>query len=108
MIAIKKAFSNPFTAIAAGVALVAIGSYIKGTVSKTTQGGMSGSTGGGSRGASSTGSGYTAPRSYGSSSSFGSGNGTVVFEIAGQKLIGVLSNTMRQNRSLNGVVGFST
>ncbi|MCP4355274.1 MAG: hypothetical protein GY793_06505 [Proteobacteria bacterium] len=111
--ALKKAMENPFgggiAAVVAGVALIAIGSAIKGFASNTSKGSTSsGSTSSGSRGASSTGSGYTAPRSYGSSSSFGSGNGTVVFEIAGQKLIGVLSNTMRQNRSLNGVVGFST
>lgn len=103
MIAIKKAFSNPFTAIAAGTALVALGSFVKGTVSKTTQGGAaSGSE------ASNTGSNYSPPRSFGGSSSFGNSGGTVVFEIAGQKLVGVLSNTLRQNRSLNGSLGLTT
>jgi hypothetical protein len=79
-------------AIAVGVALKAIGGAI-GTKAK-------------SGGSTSTSTGSDANnRSFSSgsfSSSTSSGGGTVVFEIAGQKLIGVLSNTLNANKRLGG------
>lgn len=114
MLAIKSAFANPFAAIAAGIALVALGSFINSSVSKTTSGFGSGSSGssGSSRGSNiGTNAGGTSNvssgSSFGSSSSFGSGSGNVVFEIQGTKLVGVLNNTLKQNRSLSGTLSIS-
>lgn len=80
-------------AIAVGVALKAAGAAIG---SKSIGGGSSG---GGSR--ISTGADYSSPSYSGGSSSIASG-GTVVFEIDGQKLVGVLSNTLNKNTRLGG------
>ena len=100
--AIKKALLtlNPVVAIGAGVALVALGSAFSAGASKI---GSSGGSGGGSNASSGSGSnsgGFNGSSSGGFSSS--SGGGTVVFEIAGTKLVGVLSNTLRRNRNLGG------
>ena len=92
MIAIKKAFSNPFSAIAAGVALVAIGSAIKSTAN--TVGAVGGGGVGGTGSFSGGGSSNFGTTSTSSSNGF---NGRVVFEIAGNKLIGVLNNTSLGN-----------
>jgi len=43
-----------------------------------------------------------------SSASFGDGGGTVVFEIAGTSLIGVLNRTLQQNGNLGGAISIST
>ena len=91
MLAIQASFSNPFTAIAAGVALVAIGTAIssaKGAVNDV---------GGGNAQGSSTSAGGGVTTGFSSSSSPGGFEGRVVFEIAGSKLIGVLNNTSRND-----------
>lgn len=99
LLGIKAALKslNPATAIAAGVALVALGSFFS---SKSRS--IGNSIGGGST-SSNTGSGANNTSfTSGSFSARGDGGGTVVFEIAGQKLIGVLSNTLNANRRLGG------
>ena len=98
--AIKLAIKNPATAIAAGVAMVALGSMISKSVAKSSS-----VVGGG--GSVSTGASVSSPSastSGGGSSSFQ--GGTVVFEISGQSLIGVLSNTLDKNRRLGGSLSF--
>jgi len=98
---------NPFVAIAAGIALVALGSYFSSQSqaigNSMGSGGSSSSSGGGSYSAPNIGSGYSAPSSSGGYSGSSNG-GTVVFEIAGQKLVGVLSNTLSRNRNLGGTL----
>ena len=101
--AIKTAFKtlNPVVAVAAGVALVALGSAFSAGASKIGDSSGSGggsSSGGGQIGASNF-SGSTGGGNFGSSNNSG---GTVVFNIEGTKLVGVLSNTLKRNRSLGG------
>ena len=88
-----------FAAIAGGIALNAIGSSISaagGGENNSNASAGSGSNSGGFSGSSS-----------GGFSSRSSGGGTVVFEIAGTKLVGVLSNTLRQNRDLGGTLSLT-
>ena len=103
--AIKTALEslNPFVAIAAGIALVALGSAVS---SKAKS--ISSSSGGG--GGASSGGGNSSFRG-GSTSGFSGGSGaggTYVFEIAGTKLVGVLKNTLDRNRALGGSLGFTS
>jgi hypothetical protein len=95
----KKAFANPYALAAAGVALVIVGAAISASASKVGSGG-----GGGASGASGAGANNQSFTSSGFSGG-GGGGGTVVFEIAGQKLIGVLNNTLNSNRRLGGTLG---
>jgi hypothetical protein len=103
LLGIKAALKslNPAVAIAAGVALIALGSFFS---SKSNS--IGNSIGGGGKTSGGTGAGAN-NQSFSSSgfSSRGDGGGTVVFEIAGQKLIGVLSNTINANRRLGGTLG---
>ena len=103
LLGIKAALKslNPAVAIAAGVALIALGSFFSARTSEIGGGigggkGASGGTGAGANNQSFTSSGFA---------SRGDGGGTVVFEIAGQKLIGVLNNTLNANKRLGGTLG---
>ena len=102
LIAVKLALKslNPYAAIAAGVALIALGSLFS---SKSRS--IGGSIGGGGGASSSSGAGANNQSFSSSGFSGGGGGGTVVFEISGQKLIGVLSNTINANRRLGGTLG---
>jgi len=91
---------NPAVAIAAGVALIALGSFFS-SKSKAIGGAIGG---GSTSGASGSGANNQSFSSSGFSSRSNEG-GTVVFEIAGQKLVGVLSNTLNANRRLGGTLG---
>lgn len=103
MAILTKALLNPITAIpaagamiAAGLALSLVSGAIKGTLSK---GSSSGSSSGGSYASSGGGS-----SNYQSSYSGGgsSGGGTVVFEISGQNLRGVLNRVDDKNLRIGG------
>ena len=96
MLAIKFSFKNPFAAIAAGAALIAAGALFKGaagTVGQIGTGATSGGTSGGS-----TFSGGATPTGGGASFD----GGRVVFEIAGDKLLGVLSRVSTRNQRIGG------
>lgn len=100
--AIKYALSslNPTVAIGAGVALVALGSFFSAKSSS-----IGGSIGGGGGASSSSGAGANNTSFTSSGFASNNGGGTVVFEIAGTKLIGVLSNTINSNKRLGGQLG---
>jgi hypothetical protein len=97
---------NPYLAIAAGIGLVALGSVFSSKAGSLggSMGSAGGSSGGGSqRGSMSTGADIQTPTSsVNSGGGFSNNSGTVVFEISGQKLIGVLSNTLGANKRLGG------
>jgi hypothetical protein len=98
---------NPAVAIAGGIALIALGTAVSSSVSGL--GGSMGSSGGsgnsGSGGAStnSGGNSFRGSQSSGfGGNSTGGGFGSVVFEISGQSLIGVLGNALDKNKRLGG------
>jgi len=104
LIAVKMAIKNPYLAVAAGVAMVALGSAMSTSLSKASSSNPV-TAGGGGGGSISTGASYSSPASSssGSSSTFSGGN--VVFEISGTSLIGVLSNSLDKNKRLGGSLG---
>lgn len=97
ILAVKTALKslNPAVAIAAGVALVALGSAFSKGASKLGSSGGGGNFGSGGGASSSSNGGVST--SYSPSQSQG---GRVIFEIGGDKLIGVLNNTLRGNERI--------
>lgn len=102
LIAVKAAIKNPYLAVAAGVAMVALGSAMSKSVSKSSSSALGGGGSGSVQGGNSVSS-PTSSTGGGGGSSFQ--GGTVVFEISGQSLIGVLGNTLDKNRRLGGSLG---
>lgn len=98
---------NPVVTIAAGAAAIAVGIALKAAGGAISSKANSNSGSSGSSGSYNTGASYSSPSSSFSSSGGGSSsnNGTVVFEIAGNKLIGVLNNTLDSNKRLGGALG---
>jgi hypothetical protein len=95
---------NPAVAIAGGVALVALGS-----VFSSKAGGLGNSMGGGGSSSGNGTSTNSGGNSYqgasgggGGGFSSGGGYGSVVFEISGNSLIGVLGNALDKNKRLGG------
>jgi len=98
---------NPAIAIAGGVALVALGSVFASKAGglSNSMGSSGGSGNSGSSGAStnSGGNSFRGSQSSGfGGNSTGGGFGSVVFEISGQSLIGVLGNALDKNKRLGG------
>jgi hypothetical protein len=95
---------NPVVTVGAGVAAIAVGVALKaagGAISAKASG--SGSSSGAAGSSYSTGASYSSPSSSVSSGGSSTSNsGTVVFEISGASLIGVLGNAYDKNNRLGG------
>ena len=90
--------------IGAGIAAVAVGIALKAAGAAIGNAARGGATGGGGGGT--TGRDYSSPASTVSTGGGGGfTNGSVVFEISGTSLIGVLSNSLDKNSRLGGALG---
>lgn len=100
---VTKLFGD-VSGIGAGLLAIAGGVVLKGIGSGISKSGSNVASSGG--GQVSTGANVSSPTSSTGSSGGGSSfnGGTVVFEISGQSLIGVLSNTLDKNRRLGGTL----
>jgi len=94
-IALKS--GNPALTIGASIGLLALGVVLKGIGSAIASSAGGGSGGGGGGGASSSSGGGVSNNTSRSTTFQGDGGGRVVFEIAGDKLIGVINNSLSAN-----------
>lgn len=91
---------NPYVAIAAGVALVALGSLVSSSAAKI---GSSGGTSAGTSSVSGQGSSSNSFSGGSSSNLSASTGGEFVFRIRGRELIGVIENELSASRRLGGI-----